>query len=86
MKIGSPLWKLKLRVRRQPWLILAPLLLLIVVLLGSCATQSIRTLSAAASLLWLLFGVLIGFVIGKLFSSVGSKSKTPPFRRPGRWR
>jgi hypothetical protein len=87
MKIGSPLWKLKRRLRRQPWLVLGPLLLLFLILLGSCATQAVKTLSLAAALLWLAVGLAVGFAIGKLFGAFESAQSKPPSRRPrGRWR
>ncbi|PWK12738.1 hypothetical protein [Tumebacillus permanentifrigoris] len=87
MKIGSPLWKLKMRMRRQPWLVFAPLLLLLTVLLGSCATRAVQTLSIAASLLWLAVGLAVGFGIGKLVGAMGSKPPKSSGRRPrGRWR
>jgi hypothetical protein len=37
MKMGSPLWKLRYKTRRNPWLILVPVLLFILLLAGSCA-------------------------------------------------
>ncbi|ASS75672.1 hypothetical protein CIG75_12180 [Tumebacillus algifaecis] len=37
MKMGSPLWRFRYRTRRQPWLLLIPLLLVIILFIGSCA-------------------------------------------------
>ncbi|ARU62431.1 hypothetical protein CBW65_16805 [Tumebacillus avium] len=37
MKMGSPLWKFRYQTRRNPWLILIPLLLAIILFAASCA-------------------------------------------------
>lgn len=37
MKMGSPLWKFRYQTRRNPWLVLIPLLLVIILFATSCA-------------------------------------------------
>ncbi|KEO82906.1 hypothetical protein [Tumebacillus flagellatus] len=66
MKIGSPLWKFKTRLRRNPRLLLAPLLLLLVLLLGSFAVKAAHGLAAAAAMLWITVGVAVGFLLGRI--------------------
>ncbi|MBL0388883.1 hypothetical protein JJB07_20005 [Tumebacillus sp. ITR2] len=76
MKIGSPVWKMKMRLRRQPWLAAAPILLLLSILLGSLAVQAVKALTLFASLLWLIAGLLGGFWLGRLGQGPRRRKKT----------
>lgn len=85
MKMGSPAWKTRYFLRRNPWIVLAPLLLAVILLLGSCAVDVTRTWMHAAYVLWLLVGLVLGAGAATwLHGLKGKPKKWSRGRRPTR--